>query len=210
MEKQKMSVTRALSELKLLDSRIRKEVGGSTFIDVYQERKNQTIIEGVTKEKFNTDAKAKYDSIVDLIARRKNIKAAIMESNAKTKIKVGGKTYTVAESIDRKDSIQYDRLLYTRMLENYTDVRTKEDTQNKKLDEDIQRMVSENLGGDKKVDEKTYSNVADPFFKNNSFNQIDPIGVKDKLEKMEKEIDIFINEIDFALSESNSKTDIEV
>ena len=48
------------------------------------------------------------------------------------------------------------------------------------------------------------------FIFNNTFELVDPIKVKDKIDSLEKEISEFESEIDAALSVSNAVTEIEV
>ena len=48
---------------------------------------------------------------MDLISRRNKIKSAIIMSNAKTVVEVAGKQMTVAEAIDKKSSIEYEKEL---------------------------------------------------------------------------------------------------
>lgn len=48
------------------------------------------------------------------------------------------------------------------------------------------------------------------FMEKNKLVIYDPISIKDKIEKLEKEIDEFLMEVDFVLSESNSRTTIEI
>jgi len=84
MEKQKMTIHRALSELKLIDSKIEKQINEIIAVGIYQKGKN---INGyISPDEFKSSAKSKYDSVNDLIARKCNIKSAIVDSNSKTNV----------------------------------------------------------------------------------------------------------------------------
>ena len=100
----KITITEGLVELKLLDSRIRKATVKDWAIGVYSKDVTQE-----NKKKFEEVTKANYQSIKDLINERAKIKSAIVKSNAKTQVKVGEKKMTVAEAIERKSSIDYEK-----------------------------------------------------------------------------------------------------
>ena len=93
MEKEKMLVTQALNELKLLDSRINREIRTASFVSAAK-KSEKKVTPNVTKEEFNTNAKSEMQSIEDLIDRRARIKKATVASNAVTTLEVNGETMT--------------------------------------------------------------------------------------------------------------------
>ena len=64
-------------------------------------RNNEETVSGarVDKEAFSRQAKSAYQQICDLIARFQKIDAAIVESNATTKIKTSYGEFTIAGAI---------------------------------------------------------------------------------------------------------------
>ncbi len=105
----KLTITRALSELKLLDKRIRKEIEAAYFVAGVQKKKK--IIGMYTKEEFSSRSQGEVDSIQSMTERRKIIKSAIVNSNARTMVTIVGNTMAVAEAIERKTSIEYEETL---------------------------------------------------------------------------------------------------
>lgn len=97
-----ISITRALSELKLLDKRILKGIKDADFLSYEINKKN------VLK---TFEPKEQLQSVEDLIARRSTLKSKIMESNASTKVKIAGKEMLVIEAIEMKETIQYKKQL---------------------------------------------------------------------------------------------------
>ena len=70
---EKMLVTKGLNELKLLDSRIHRKIHEGEFVGAA--KVSAVNINGkTTKEAFKNNAKADYQSIMDLISRRNKIK----------------------------------------------------------------------------------------------------------------------------------------
>lgn len=207
---EKITVTRALAELKMLDKRIVKKTSETLFVDCYQRRADKALKSNVTKKEFESNLVGNYKSIVDLIARRSNIKKAILKSNSNTNVKIADKTYTVAEAISAKDSIVLQQTLLDKMSKDYTLVNKKIEDNRQALEETVANMLEKNLGNDKKTDKEAYNNIASPFIEANEFNMLDPIKIKNKIDKLSEEVEEFMTEVDFVLSESNSRTDIKV
>ena len=102
----KISITEALNELKLYDSKILKAITNAKLVGAAKKFSDKVGV--FKKEDFEDRAKASYQSVTDLIANRNALKSAIVKSNAITEVTVNGKTMTVAEAIERKNSIDYD------------------------------------------------------------------------------------------------------
>jgi len=205
-----MTITRALSELKLLNNRIQKQINNTLFVDSYQKRNSLTGISRIRKEDFEKNVKAEYQSIKDLIELRQKIKSAIIKSNSEQTVKINDVVYTVAEAIDRKSSIEYEKQLMDKLRQDYVGVNTNIKKASVELDDKVQRMLEQNLGTDKKADKEAYENIAKPFIEQNEWLLIDPIKAQEVINELDKKIDGFLSEVDFVLSESNAKTEITV
>ena len=208
---EEMSVTKALAELKLLDKRINKEI--SNLDAITTAKKGCKKIDGMqTEEEFIETAKNQYKSILDLIERRKEIKAAIVESNAKTILNVAGIEMTRAEAIERKDSIQYEIDLLNRMKDNYNKTISTYNYKNEEVQEKLNNLLEISLGkeGNRKASKEDIENISAPFLEQNEWKIIDPLNIKGAIEALEKDIDNFLSEVDFVLSESNTITKIKI
>ncbi len=206
----KITITRALPELKLLDKRIGKLISNSRFVDLYQNRKDLAIGSAVTKEVFEKNSSSSMKSITDLIERRKKIKSAILISNASVKVKIGEKEYTVIEAIERKNSISYEQSLLETMKAQLANVKSQIDRQKPQLEAAVRDMLEKNLEGDTKPSKEDYERTANPFLEANELNILDPCKIEEKIADLDKSIDEFLSEVDAALTESNSRTEIEV
>jgi hypothetical protein len=210
---EKMTVTRALAELKLLDSRINKEITySSAFVDVSQKKTedgNKALKSGMNKQEFEKRAESNYKSINDLIKRRNEIKSAILKSNAETKVKIGKNDYTVVEAIDQKGAINYKKSLLNSMKSQLSIMLSEIERAKGKVESQVETMLTQNLGGNEKTNENDYDIIAKPFIEANELKLIDPLKLQEKIDVLDKEIDEFESEVDFVLSESNSRTEIE-
>lgn len=201
-----ITITRALNELKLLDKKINGKIGSGKFIGCAK-RASEKVDSIFTKEEFRNLVKSDYDTVSSLIKRRSAIKAMIVTSNANTKVTIDNVEMTVAEAIERKNTIEYDKSLLAEMIKQYNKIYSKCNTENEKVNEKADEMINTMLGKveqNKKDQYKAESEIVQKFIKDNEFETIDPINLQKKIEEMKEYIDNFESEVDFTLSESNS------
>lgn len=206
----KISITEALNELKLYDSKINKAITNAKLVGAT--KKSSDKIGVVKKEEFIERAKASYQSVTDLIANRNALKSAIVKSNAVTEVTINGKTMTVAEAIERKNSIEYDEQLLNTMKAQYVNATSSVDKENKKVDTKVDELISTLVGKDtdKKIDKDAVEAIEKPYREKNEFELIDPIGIFDEMLKLEADIDGFQSNCDTSLVLSNATTFIEI
>lgn len=206
----KISITEALNELKLYDSKIRKAITNATFCGSAKKSADKVGI--VKREDFDERAKASYQSVSDLIANRNALKSAIVKSNAETMIEVAGKAMTRAEGIERKNSIEYEEELLTEMKRQYATATANVEKENKKVDNKVDELIATLVGKDstKQLSKEDQEAVEKPYRAKNEFEFIDPIGIFDKILALEADIDGFKSNIDSQLVLSNATSFIEV
>lgn len=116
-EYKKLSIHRALTELKMLNHRI--ETATNEVSTVLANRKSNSKINGVEIQEYEKQMQSSYDKVVGLIDYRNRIKSLVVASNARTKVTVGKEEMTVAEAIERKQSIQFEKKLLEVMQQQY-------------------------------------------------------------------------------------------
>jgi len=205
-----ISITEALNELKLYDSKITKAITNASFVS--GTKKSSDRIGVVSKDIFIDRAKSTYQSSIDLIANRNSLKSAIVKSNAITEVKVADKVMTVAEAIERKNSIEYEETLLSEMKRQYANASELVNKENKKVDNKVDELLSTLIGkdSDKKISKEDQEAIEKPYRDKNEFELIDPIEIYDKIVKLEEEIDNFKSQVDTQLVISNAITKIEI
>lgn len=209
MNTEKMTVHRALAELKTLDARIKKEILSNNF--VVTNRHSNTKIDGVSIDKFNENILATFTKINDLISRRNAMKRAITLSNAVTKVVIGGVEYTVAEAIGMKqcgmDNIHNFMAVLTEQKNNAVklSITKNGDSLNDRADEYVTGL----FGNKDKTNQDDITAARDMYIKANTIDIIDPIGVDKVVADMKDYYDGFMTEVDACLSVSNAVTVIE-
>ena len=207
---EKMLVTVALNELKLLDSRIIKEIDRGSFISSAK-KSSPKVSPAMSKEEFIEEAKSKFNSVKDLIERRAKIKAAIVDSNAKTEVEIDGVKMTRADAIERKSSINYEKLMLNELKDQLNIHTAKVNSSNYEVDNKIDSLVQAAYGkeGKNNIKQEDYDAIAKPYREANEWDIVDPLNLKDVIEEMEKRIDGFESNVDSALQISNCTTYIE-
>ena len=210
MDMEKMLVTVALNELKLLDSRIIKEIDRGSFISSAK-KSSPKVSPAMNKEEFIEEAKSKFNSVKDLIERRAKIKAAIVDSNAKTEVEIDGVKMTRADAIERKSSINYEKLMLNELKDQLNIHTAKVNSSNYEVDNKIDSLVQAAYGkeGKNNIKQEDYDAIAKPYREANEWDIVDPLNLKDVIEEMEKRIDGFESNVDSALQISNCTTYIE-
>ena len=208
----KVSITEALVELKLYDKKINDAIAQLGIYAIAGKRKGAATLGTLGKiEEFEEKSKALYQKVTDLIRNRDELKAAIVESNAKTYLDVNGVNMTRAQAIEMKNSISYKKTLLNRMKATWFEIVSKVNAENKKVDSKIEEMKLAIAGRDS-ARKLTAEDLAfeGPYRDNNEFELIDPLKLQDKMLALEAEIDGFESSVDSALVISNSTTFIEV
>ena len=206
----KITVSRGLVQLKRLDERIKKEIKNIDNFVIANKKKEDNVLNGTySKENFIKKVKSEWQSLNDLMELRREIKSAIVLSNAKTKVVIAGKEYTVADAIERKNSIlNYESSIIRKMNQCYFSVMNEINTNNYTVEENAHALFGK--PSENKKDEVNRIEMIKTYIDLNRWEIIDPINLKELKETLNKEVEDFLAEVDSVLTESNAVTEIEI
>ena len=209
MNTEKMTVHRALSELKTLDDRIQKSIETATFC--FANKHSNSKVNGEKIEEVVKEMKNGYKSIRTLINRRNALKRAVALSNAVTEVEIAGAKYRVAEAIEMKNHGMEN---YQQLAFAITGQRAKAMVQiDKHNGEALEKKADEYViglyGSKEKPDGTGAGETRKAYIDANSYDFIDPIGTVEISEELDDMIAKFESEVDAALSVSNAITEIE-
>lgn len=214
MTSEKMTIHKALAELKTMDARIEKAIREATYVLAVKHSAEK--INGVTIADFKEKMKSGYQKVNDLMARRDAMKRAVVLSNATTKVKVGGVEYTVAEAIELKQhGMEFKRTLVNSMTYAYNLAlnelnRNSGEALEKKAETYVLSVIQAQPKDSKMtVDSDAMKTLRKTYIDNNSYDMLDPIDIAKAIETLNAEINEFEAEVDAALSCSNALTVIE-
>lgn len=202
----KISVTRALAQKKALNDKIARATS-VPFITVMTGGKHAT---GKSQAELETTLKASVQTVKDLIAQRKVLTSAIVRSNAVTEVTIAGQKLTVAEAIERKGSIEFEKSFLAQLKGQLAQVNANVERTNVDVQRRLEDLLKTAVGKDRKVDDSELKAITDPFRAQNEAKALDPNDVFKLVESLQSEIEAFELEVDFALSEVNATTLIEV
>lgn len=208
MSKERMTIHRALAELKLIDSRIEKQI--SNFIPVSINQKNKLIAGHIKAEDFTTDVQSGYDSILSLIARKSKIKTSVVEANTRFLVKVGGVSMSIADAITNKANIEVKKIFLDKLVNNLESAVAAMNKNNDVTEKNAQILLENAFGRDNaKINPSDIESVQKPYLENNMFHLVNPLKIEDKIKQLGEEIENFETEVDAVLSEANAINFIE-
>lgn len=215
MTKEQMTVHKALAELKIIDDRINKAITSGTYV-ISNKHSNQKI-HGMTIDEFKDQMRADFQKVSDLIARRNAIKRAVVNSNAVTKVDVNGVSYTVAEAIESKNHAMELKQDFVDAIKRQYGVAKNDldknsgDLLERRAEQYVLSVIQAQPKDSKMaVDSEAMKNLRAQYIKDNTYDLVDPLDVKNVIESFDNEISGFLTEVDAALSVSNAVTVLDI
>lgn len=206
---EKMTVHKALAELKVLDDRIETAITGSVFVKA--NRHNNVKIFGQTIDEFKAQTKNDCQSAMALINRRNALKRAVVLSNATTKVEIGGVEYTVAEAIEMNNH-GMDNLINFRdfLKDQYSTVKRFVESENgDKLVRACETYLTTMYGSKDKVNNPEIEAAQRTYMEQTSYDIVTGFDIQKVIDELTNKIDSFKSDVDSALSVSNALTVIE-
>lgn len=211
---EKMTVHKALAELKTMDDRIAKAIRDNIYVLAVKHSAEK--INGMTVANFKDKMKSGYQKVTDLIARRDAMKRAVVLSNATTKVKIGDKELSVAEAIEAKNhGMEFKSMLLRQMNSAYVSAqndlnRNGGEALEKKAEQYVLAVIAAQPKDSKmSVDSEAMKALRKTYIENNTYDLIDPMDIASVIADLDAEINEFNAEVDAALSVSNALTVIE-
>jgi len=208
MKTEEMSVHRALAELKNIDSRIKNEISRAVFAG--GKRKISETIQNVTSDVFKSRSKSYLQTITDLSNRRNAIKSALVLSNANTKVNIAGNEMTVAEAIDKKNTVDIQKTLIQKLKATHAGVHLKVTQFNETLSEEALAYFKQITENKDKLNENAFKAVLGAYKEEREQEIIEGFDVYKTYTDMEDELENFLTNVDYILSESNTETKITI
>ena len=199
------SITRALSELKVLEKKFYGGIDDLHLVAVKHGLILRRPYSSIKQEDFEKKAKAGDQSVRAIEERIALIKKKIADVNSKTKVRIGSREMTIQEALIEKSTIiplKEARLArYKKLL---ADARNQFDAAGMENEEKIQRNIQD------RKDVITEKQAREEIESTRKVEMVDPLNLAAKIKELEDEITDFKGNVDFALSEKNSTTFIEI
>ena len=217
---EKLLVTQALDERDLLVKKINDKIGKASFVDIVRNNEEKVSKARVDRETFGRDAQSAFQQIRDLITRFQKIDAAIVASNAATKIRTSYGEFTVAGAISLRSRLRgtgvYEEdadfegcLLHKMETELQMQIQNIE-TKNRQLQSTAENMRLSILGKDSKVKDDKPLEVVETYVRENTTVLVDPLKVEKQIEDMKEKRETLLRELDTQIKVSNATTYVEI
>ena len=216
----KMLVTQALDERDLLVKKIGDKIAKASFVDTIKPNEEKVLDSRVSREEFAKDAESAYQQINDLIDRFQKIDAAIVASNAVTKINTSYGEFTVAGAISLRSRLRgggvydgeadFESSLQEKMAQELAKRLDVIEAKNRQLQNTAESMRLSILGKDTKVKEEKPLEVVEAYVRENTTELVDPLDVQKKIASLQEKRDTLLTELDTQIKVSNATTFVEI
>lgn len=205
--KKEFTLTRALVELKLYDSKINKSI--DELKPVNYSVNNIVVEERKTPEEFINNYKSQMQSVEDLRKNKIALKNALMHANATTEVIIGGVKYTILQAINKKQEINIERSIVQKLRLSLLGASAKVNNINSNVEANIENVINSKSASNGNQS-KDYIQSVRNSYENQKAKLVNDEEIQRLIEVKENEIETFLAEVDFALSEINAITKITV
>ena len=216
---ERMLMTQALDERDLLVKKINDKIAKASFVDTVKPNEEKTFETRLSREEYTDQAKSAFQQINDLIDRYQRLDAAIVASNAATKISTSYGEFTIAGAISLRSRLRGDKpgtkdTDFEANLQNKLATDLKQNIQyaemkNKKLQDTSESMRLSILGKDSKVKDDKPLEVVTAYVRENTTEVIDPLEAQKTVDRLKEKRLTLISELDTQIKVSNATTFIE-
>lgn len=204
-----MTLTQALVSLKLLDKRISAKISKLEPVAVKKGAKFEASIK--SQDEFEREAKATWQSITDLMTRRRKIKAALVLKNSSTAVTIAGESMTIAEAIERKNMIETEECMVRQLRRKLIDSQRVVDKHNEDMKAKLLKLLEATYAKrESQVSREDYDRIARPFNESNEAKLVDPLNADATARAFEDKFEVFAAEVDVSLSIANATSTITI
>ena len=217
---EKLLVTQALDERDLLVKKIADKIAKASFVDTMKNNEEKVSKARVDKETFGREAGSAYQQIRDLITRFQKIDAAIVASNAATKIQTSYGEFTIAGAISLRsrlrgvgiydDRADFEGALLRKMENDFQSQIQNIDAKNRQLQATAENMRLSILGKDSKVKDDKPLEVVEAYVRENTAVLVDPLDIQKQMDAIKEKRETLLRELDTQIKVSNATTYVEI
>ena len=217
---ERLLVTQALDERDLLVKKIADKIAKASFVDTMKNNEETVSKARIDKEAFGRQAESAFQQIRDLIARFQRIDAAIVASNAATKIQTSYGEFTIAGAISLRSRLRgagvyeeradFEGSLLRKMENEFQSQVQNIEAKNRQLQFTAESMRLSILGKDSKVKDDKPLEVVEAYVRENTTALVDPLKIEKQIESMKEKRETLLRELDTQIKVSNATTYVEI
>lgn len=209
----KITVTEALFTRKVLKKRIESAITSGVFIGCVQGTRQVPVGSRHTSiQQLQANIQSDNDRVTNGVAQYRELVSKILVSNATTTVTVSGTEMTVAEAIELRNSISFDKLYLLKLKEQKSEITRKSVQMERTISDAAAARVASN-----KTDSMTPENIAElermaleTERRERNLAEVDPCNITQAIDSMEARIQDISDNLENVLNVSNATTYIEV
>ena len=205
-----ITLNEALAKIKLLNKKVADKTNKLKLTSYAPKNSETEKKNNKLKKDFIEKGKSDLQEIQDLIKNIKEIKGKLVIANATNYVTVAGVQYTIAEAIERKNSIGREIDLLQHISTDYHADKTYVDNINQQNQTRLDSRINVLLGNSDRKDCKDLIDAITENAKKEEFEVVNESIVSDLIDKMQEEINDFISNVDVQLTIANSTVSIEI
>lgn len=210
MTTETMTVHMALTEMKTIEKRIIKAI--AVMVPIATKENASKNVNGISVDEFNHAAVQEQQRAIDLINRHNALKSALYQYNTTREIEVGGRKMTVAHALWLMEHGMAEK---RELLKHYEATYKKANTEiekanGTKLNEAAERAADINCGSSDKYKSEDYLKMVEQYKESHRLVFVDPLGLRERINELSEEIELFEAEVDAKIQTANAITEITI
>lgn len=199
----KMSLHRVIAEIKNIESKLTGiQSGAFVFTATGDDQAEYAAIRAKSQSQF--------DSFQSMIANLATLKSARNAANAKVQVTIAGKVQTIDEALAAKSALVHKKELIRVLQAQMVNGQRAVDAAKVAIDTRVQQQIASLFGGTKKATEDEITLLRNTAERASKVTMVFADGLKENVERLTKEVDGFVTEVDYILSEANALNTVEV
>jgi hypothetical protein len=214
-----ISVAKALAEVRFLDRRIRHIIKNSHFVGMIRgkhffpacddEESPESL--GLYRQLLinllrNRIAELYIPFIQGLIRRRDAIKSAVFQFNLNTEVTIAGEKMTLADAVELRTSVEYEKLLIAEIKRQYAEIRKQVRHKNDAVCETGDSLLKSRLGKSRSqiIGTDDIRKILESYSEQNEWELVCPENIDALITELEDKADQLEFELDYVMSEANA------
>lgn len=203
-----MSLHRVMAEIKSIEEKLAL-VAKHNFVSVVKGESRDDAATAVRLQ-FITDAKSALDKSVNMIKNLASLKSARNKANASLTVVINGKAITIDEALAQKAAIIHKNNLIEAIVSQLVLAQRQGLQAEQEIEVKVAAQLVAMFNNTRKATEDELTVIRNGFERSLKPIVLAPEGLKTTLDNMKNDVDEFVKEIDFVLSEANALNKIDV
>lgn len=202
----KISLHRAMAEIKSLTYQIQN----FNQSIVSTATKNNNMVGHLSADAYKIQSQSNIDNYKSMVERLFKLRVARNLANSTTIVNVRGEQMTIDAALTKKSSVYYMQQLLNQIKAQMNTAQMQVAQANTEIDRKVDNQVTAIAGSNKTVKQEELNAIREMMERTTGREIVMGRNVMQFIEETERESVLFMTEIDFALSEINATTFVDV